>query len=120
MVDRVSKYPLAAALLLLLCGLLAAQSDSGTRSVEGHVLDRSGHIVRDAIVQIKDVKSLQIRSFITQENGAYHFFGLSTNSDYEITASKDGEQSKAKSLSSFDSKKKVVIDLRLTAAKSRD
>jgi len=54
---------------------------------------------------------LQIRSFITQEAGVYHFAGLSTNSDYEVSASKEGVISRVKTLRSLNSRKKVVIDL---------
>lgn len=108
--------PLRPALLLALaCCLLAAQQDSGTRSVAGHVLDPAGRNVAGAVVQIKDTKSFQVRSFITQEDGGYHFFGLSTSTDYEISASKDEEKSPVKALSSFDSRTKIVLDLRLKA-----
>ena len=43
-----------------------------------------------AVVQLKDTKSLQIRSFYTQKDGSYHFAGLSTNIDYELRAEHDG------------------------------
>ena len=46
-----------------------------------------------AVVQLKDTKTLQIRSFITQDKGEYHFAGLSTNIDYELKADHDGASS---------------------------
>jgi hypothetical protein len=101
-------------LVILSVGLgvsVLAQPDAGTRSVEGQVLDHAGQVVVGAVVQIKDLKTLQVRSFITQETGAYHFAGLSTNSDYELTASKEGASSRVKALRSTNGRKKVVLDL---------
>jgi len=98
-------------LILALGASLLAQPDAGTRSIEGRVLGDSGQVVVGAVVQIKDMKTLQIRSFITQEAGVYHFSGLSTNSDYEVSASKEGVVSRVKTLRSLNSRKKVIIDL---------
>jgi hypothetical protein len=103
---------------LLMLGVLTAragtfaQSDNGQRSVDGRVLTGSGSIVIGAVVQIKDTKTLQIRSFITQADGRYRFYGLSLNSDYELTAEKNGLASPVKTLSMFDNRKKVVLDLK--------
>lgn len=101
-------------MVILTVGLgasILAQSDTGTRSVDGRVLDQSGKVVVGAVVQIEDQKTLQVRSFITQEAGTYHFVGLSRNSDYELSASNDGTSSRSKALRSLDGRKKVVIDL---------
>lgn len=89
------------------------QSDGGTRSVEGKVYNSAGKIVTGAVVQIKDLKSLQIRSFITQGGGDYRFLGLSTESDYELSASYAGASSKVKTLTVFNGHKKAVVDLKL-------
>jgi hypothetical protein len=101
----------AAILIAALGASVLAQQDVGTRSVSGRVLDQSGKVIVGAVVQIEDQKSLQVRSFITQEGGTYHFVGLSTNSDYRLTASKEGAISRSKVLRYLDSRKKVVIDL---------
>lgn len=77
------------------------------------MLTSSRAIVVGAVVQIKDTKSLQIRSFITQEDGRYRFYGLSANSDYELSAEKNGISSGIKTLSMFDNRKKVVFDIRM-------
>jgi len=101
---------------LLLCVAFQAdcmESREGTRSVEGKVYNGPGKIVVGAVVQIKDLKSLQIRSFITQSDGGYHFLGLSTDSDYELSATYAGASSKPRTLTVFDNHKKAVIDLKL-------
>lgn len=109
-----------AELLLVVALLLGAahpaacmQSDSGIRSVEGKVYNSTGKIVVGAVVQIKDLKSLQIRSFITQSDGGYRFLGLSTESEYELSASYAGVSSKQRTLTVFNSHKRAVLDLKL-------
>ena len=39
------------------------------------------------------MKTLQIRSFITKEDGTYHFFELSPDVDYELKADFQGASS---------------------------
>jgi Carboxypeptidase regulatory-like domain len=90
-----------------------SKQDSGTRSVQGVVTDASGQPVNKAVVQLKDTKSLQIRSFITNPDGSYHFAGLSTNVEYQLKAEYQGAFSGKKTLSIFNSKKLVTIKLKL-------
>ena len=40
------------------------------------VTDAANQPVAGAVVQLKNTKTLQIRSFITQDDGNYHFAGL--------------------------------------------
>ena len=88
--------------------------DTNTRGVQGVVTDASGKPAQGAVVQLKDLKTLQIRSFITQSDGTYHFAGLSTNVDYELKAAdQGGNESGSKTLSVFDSKKTATINLKL-------
>jgi len=90
-----------------------SKEDSATRSVNGVVTDASGQAVARAVVQLKDTKSLQIRSFITNPDGSYHFAGLSTNVEYQVKAEYRGAFSGKKTLSVFNSKKSVTIHLKL-------
>jgi len=88
--------------------------DQNVRSVQGIVTDADDKPVNGAIVQLKNTKTLQIRSFITKDEGAYFFNGLSPNVDYELKAEHDGVSGPTKTLSSFDSRKKVVLNLKLS------
>ena len=111
-----------AALVGVLCmtPLSSAQKkgeDTNTRTVQGTVTDANDAAVEGAVVQIKNTKSLQIRSFITKEHGAYYFHGLSPDVDYELKAEKQGNGSSVKTLSSFDSRKQAVINLKLEGKK---
>ena len=91
---------------------------AATRAVEGVISDSAGSPVRDAIVQLKDTKSLQVRSYITQEGGAYHFYGLSTDANYELRALKQGQTTPTKTITVFDNKGKVKLDLKLKQSNS--
>ncbi len=65
--------------MVLFCTGLHAQKkneDTTTRTVEGTVTNAANQPVAKAVVQLKNTKTLQIRSFITQEDGSYHFAGL--------------------------------------------
>jgi protocatechuate 3,4-dioxygenase beta subunit len=82
------------------------------RSVQGTVTDGKDNPVNGAVVYIKNAKTLQIRSFITKEQGAYYFHSLSPDVDYELHAESNGATSSNKTLSSFDSRKQAIINLK--------
>jgi len=105
----------ACALTILFCASLGAQKndDGGTRTVEGMVTSAANQPVPDAVVQLKNSKTLQIRSFITQADGSYHFAGLSSDVEYQLKADHAGATSSWKTLSVFNSKKTPVINLKL-------
>ena len=104
-------------LVLVCCGLLGQQrgskEDTNTRSVRGIVTDSAGHPVAQAVVQLKDTKTLQIRSFITEPDGSYHFAGLSPDVEYELKADHDGASSPKKTLDVFNTRKTATINLKL-------
>jgi len=83
------------------------------RVLEGTVSDPDGKFVDGAVVVLKDMRTLQVRSFYTQKNGAYHFSGLKLDNDYEIEAKFNDMNSGWKRLSTFDSRKVPVINLKL-------
>ena len=108
----------ALALLLAVPASFAQKKKKGdeegnTRSVQGAVTSADGSPVNGGVVQLKNTKTLQIRSFITKEDGTYYFHGLSPDVDYELTAESKGASSGPKTLSSFDSRKEAIINLKL-------
>jgi hypothetical protein len=100
---------------LLFCSGLSAQKsdDLATRTVEGKVTDGANQPVDNAVVQLKNTKTLQIRSFITQSDGNYHFAGLGADVEYQVKADKDGASTSWKTLSVFNTKKLATINLKL-------
>jgi len=87
--------------------------DPNVRSVHGTVYDSSDKVVKGAVVQLENTKTLDVRSYITDGDGDYHFAGLSTNVDYEIHAEYKGKSSPVKRLSEFNDRKDPVVNLKL-------
>jgi hypothetical protein len=112
-----TRFLAVSAMFLLLAAAPASfaqkKGDSATRSVQGAVTTPEDGIAAGAVVYLKNVKTLQVRSFITKEDGLYHFYELSPDVDYELKADLQGATSNAKTLSSFDSRKQAVINLKL-------
>jgi hypothetical protein len=106
----------ACLVLVLLCSGLYAQQkneDTNTRTVQGVVTNAADQPVAKAVVQLKNTKTLQIRSFITQDDGSYHFAGLGADVEYQLKADHEGATSSWKTLSVFNTKKTAVINLKL-------
>jgi hypothetical protein len=107
------------AIFLIAVVPLAAQKkqEATTRSVLGVVTTPDGKPAVGAVVQLKDNKTKQVRSFYTQEKGDYYFHELSTDIEYELTATFQGASSSTRTLSVFDSRKEAVINLKLNEKK---
>ena len=91
-----------------------------TRSIVGTVLDRNGAVVPDAVVWLKDTKTLQVRSYLAAKDGSYHFFGLSSDVNYDLRAQADGLTSPIKTVSVFDSHTVVKLNLKLKKQLKKD
>ena len=108
---------LALALLIAVPVFCAAKKEkdpeAGMRSVQGTVTSADDLPESGAVVQLKNNKTLQIRSFITEKDGHYYFHGLSPDIDYELKAQSHGLSSSTKTLSSFDNRKAATLNLKL-------
>ena len=89
------------------------KQESTTRTVQGVVTDSAEAPLEGAVVQLKDTKTLQIRSYITKSGGQYQFHGLSPDVDYELKADHQGSSSNSRRLSSFDSRRQAVMNLKI-------
>ena len=67
----------------------------------------------DAVVLLKDTKTLQVRSYLAAKDGAYHFFGLSSDVNYDLRAQAGGFTRPIKTVSVFDSHAVVKLNLKL-------
>jgi hypothetical protein len=93
-------------------GAVADKHDQG-RNVTGQVLNKSDAPLSEAIVYLKNTKTLTIKSFITEKDGGYRFHNLTPNIDYEIYAEYQGQKSGAKTLSSFDDRSNVTLTIHI-------
>jgi hypothetical protein len=110
-----------AAMVLVLSAMLFAQNktkqerreEATLRSVMGIVVGPDDQPVNGAVVQLKDMRTLQVRSFITQTDGQYHFSGLRADTDYQLTAKAGDATAAQRTLSLFDNRKEAVMNFKL-------
>jgi hypothetical protein len=95
----------------------AQQRGPAQRVVQGKVVDKADAAVNGAVVYLKDDHSLAVKSFITDNQGAYRFGQLAQNTDYELWAESNGKKSPVKNISSFDSKNQFYINLKVDTSK---
>jgi hypothetical protein len=88
------------------------KEEATLRSVQGTVFDPNDKPVVGAIVQLKDVRTLQMRSYITKTDGEYHFSSLKVDDDYEVEARNKNMTSGPKKISIFDNRKIVIQNLK--------
>ena len=69
------------------------------------------------MVFLKNVRNNAVRSSIADPEGNYRFSGLDPNVDYEIHSEKDGTKSVTRTISSFDGRKDIVLNLKLEKKK---
>src|SRR5262245_4048953 len=112
----------AIGLVLLMSGMVwasapgAAQkggSQSELRTLTGFVFEGKDQPVQKAVVYLKNTKTLLIKTYITESDGAYRFTAVAPNVDYEIYAEHEGLRSDTKTLSAFDNRKQPTVTLRL-------
>ena len=115
--------------LVVACATAWAQGPSGeqatpigkdepqTRSVVGQVTDQGSQPLPNAIVHLKNTKTLAVSTFITRDDGKYRFTALVPNVDYEIFAEQNGKKSSTKTLSAFESRPTVTVNLHIDTGK---
>ena len=84
-----------------------------SRALTGVVLDKGDAPVSNAVVYLKNMKSLAVKTVIAGNDGTYRFPELSPNVDYEIYAQREGKKSATKVLSQFDDREKANMVLRI-------
>jgi Carboxypeptidase regulatory-like domain len=95
-------------------------SQSDLRAVRGVVIDKAENPVVGAIVYLKNVRTLTVKTYISDDSGQYRFSGLDPNVDYEMHAEHDDQTSANHTVSSFDSRKDIVVSLKVDKAKKKD
>jgi carboxypeptidase family protein len=99
-------------------GAQEAKHESQLRSVHGIVTDKAESPIPAAVVFLKNTRTNAVRSYIADETGNFRFSGLDPNTDFELHAEKDGAKSPTRTISSFESRKEIVVNLKLETKKS--
>jgi hypothetical protein len=117
-----SPIQVVAALCMLLSFLCAASSPSAAspdkkgetgRLLLGKVLDQQDNPIPDAVVYLINARTRAVKTYIVGADGAYRFPALTTSIDYEVYAQYKGHKSDTKSVSQFDDRSQVYIDLKV-------
>jgi carboxypeptidase family protein len=109
------------ALMLLLGGLVLvslpsnAKDKSGDagRLLTGRVVDKQDAPLPSAVVYLANTRTRAVKTFIVGQDGSYRFPALSPNVDYEVYAQYQGHKSDTKTVSQFDTRPQVNINLRI-------
>jgi len=118
-IRRALSLGMALAFGVALAAAQDAKRESQLRTVRGVVVDKSSeNPVSSSVVFLKNTRTNAVRSYISNDEGNYRFSGLDPNTDYEIHAEKDGAKSATHTISSFDSKKEIVLNLKIEKKKA--
>lgn len=117
--DLMKKYRIALPLLLL--AILSAAPRSAYakdkpepgRLLTGKVTDKQDSPLADSVVYLSDTRTRAVKTFIVGANGIYRFPALSPNVDYEVYAEYKGHKSDTKTVSQFDDRQQLNINLRV-------
>ena len=82
------------------------------RVIRGKVYGAGDAAQSNAVVYLKNMKSLEIKTYIAQD-GTFRFGQLGSSEDYQLWAEFSGHKSKVKNISSFDSSKQFDVSLRI-------
>lgn len=108
----------ACALLVALGAVSSASPDKKEKPVGrllfGKVLDPQDNPLPDAVVYVTNTRTRAVKTYIVGPDGTYRFPALSTAVDYEVYAQYKGRKSDTKSLSQFDERSQVYLDLKVS------
>jgi hypothetical protein len=82
------------------------------RLLSGKVLDQQDNPVVNSVVYLTNMRTHAVKTYIVGREGTYRFPGLSMM-DYEVYAQYNGNKSDTKSVSQFDDRSQVYIDLKI-------
>jgi Carboxypeptidase regulatory-like domain len=88
-----------------------------SKTLNGTVWDKSEKPIPGAVVYLKNMKTLAVKSFFAEKDGVYRFPQLALNTDYEVYAEFEGKKSDTKSISQFDDRFNPTINLKINLDK---
>lgn len=109
------KKTACAVALLVLVGVAAvayAENPTG-RLLTGRVVDQDDRPLSNAVVYLTNTRTRAVKTYIAGQDGEYRFPGLSPNLDYEVYAQFSGQKSDTKTVSQFDNRSTVNINLKI-------
>src|SRR5271168_4995047 len=84
-----------------------------TRLLTGKVLDNADSPLPNAVVYLTNTHTRSVKTYIVGPDGSYRFPALQPNIDYEVYAQFNNRKSHTKTVSQFDNRQAVYIDLKI-------
>jgi len=84
-----------------------------SKVLTGRVLDPSDNPLAGAVVYLTNTRTRAVKTYIAGREGDYRFPGLANNTDYEVYAQFQGHKSDTKSVSQFDARAQVNVNLKI-------
>lgn len=104
---------LLAICLCVTCLYAKDKTPDAGRLLTGRVTDRQDQPLPNSVVYLSDTRTRAVKSFIVGADGIYRFPALSPNVDYEVYAQSNGRKSDTKTVSQFDNRPTVTINLKI-------
>ena len=76
-------------------------------------MDGGDNPLPDAVVYLTNTRDRTVKTYIVGPEGTYRFPSLQPNIDYEVYAQFDKRKSHTKTVSQFDNRTQVYIDLKI-------
>jgi protocatechuate 3,4-dioxygenase beta subunit len=89
------------------------KKEDKTRLLSGKVLDGADSPLPNAVVYLTDTHTRSVKTYIVGADGSYRFPGLQPSIDYEVYAQYENRKSHTKTVSQFDDRPQVYIDLKI-------
>jgi hypothetical protein len=113
----ITAVTLACVLVVALAAVSGAGLDKKDKTVGrllfGKVLDPEDNPLADAVVYVTNTRTRAVKTYIVGPDGTYRFPALSNAVDYEVYAQYKGHKSDTKSVSQFDDRSQVYLDLKI-------
>jgi Carboxypeptidase regulatory-like domain len=116
--NSIKKFAILVLWVSLAATILSAQGKSELRTVRGTVVDGKEAPIDAAVVYLKNGQTQDVTTHISDNQGLFRFTGLDPNIDYQLHAEKDGLTSNARSISNFETRKELVMTLKVDHKKN--
>jgi hypothetical protein len=116
------RSPMKKALIIALMFLMVTVAAFGepsekktdnSRTLSGRVADKQDAALPNAVVYLTNTRTRAVKTYIVGEDGTYRFPSLAPNIDYEVYAQYNGHKSDTKTVSQFDNRQQLNINLKI-------
>jgi hypothetical protein len=116
------RSPMKKALIIALTFLIVSAAAFGapsekksdnSRTLSGRVADKQDGALANAVVYLTNTRTRAVKTYIVGDDGVYRFPSLAPNIDYEVYAQFNGHKSDTKTVSQFDNRQQLNINLKI-------